>query len=125
MGASASTLPDEIDKDTFIKVAEGYNAVFFDKNCDAKGFIAKNKLLKLAKKTDVFLSHAWGKDQTGRDNHQRVKLINTALKERGLVTWFDEEQMAGDINDKMAGGIDNASCVAVFVSSNYMDKVGG
>ena len=38
-------------------------------------------------KTDVFLTHDWGVDQA---NHKRVAQINTALKAKGLITWFDE-----------------------------------
>ena len=45
---------------------------------------------EMALDTDVFLSHNWGKDESGRDNHQRVSLINKELKECGYETWFDE-----------------------------------
>ena len=41
--------------------------------------------------TDVFLSHNWGTDEEGRDNHERVALINEALNKLGYCTWFDEE----------------------------------
>ena len=46
--------------------------------------------------TDVFLSHNWRKDESGRDNHKRVSLINKWLKKRGYETWFDEEKMANN-----------------------------
>ena len=36
--------------------------------------------------TDVFLSHNWRKDESGRDNHKRVSLINKWLKKRGYET---------------------------------------
>ena len=49
----------------------------------------------------VFLTHDWGKDAEGRDNHKRVSKINKALKERGLITWFDEDRMEGSIVDAM------------------------
>ena len=52
----------------------------------------------MAARTDVFLSHDWGKDEYGRDNHQRVSLINDELKARGYKTWFDEEKLAGNID---------------------------
>lgn len=45
--------------------------------------------------TDVFLSHNWGEDIHGRDNHERVKKINKLLKDRGYKTWCDEEKMTG------------------------------
>jgi len=73
-------------------------------------------------KTDVFLSHDWG---VGGANHRRVAEINTALKARGLVTWFDEERMEGGVHDKMQEGIDNCKCVVVFITRKYMEKVAG
>mmetsp|Transcript_7241 Transcript_7241/g.10229 ORF Transcript_7241/g.10229 Transcript_7241/m.10229 type:complete len:478 (+) Transcript_7241:96-1529(+) len=73
-------------------------------------------------KTDVFLSHDWGVDHV---NHRRVAEINTALKARGLVTWFDEERMEGGVHDRMQEGIDNCKCVVVFITRKYMEKVAG
>ena len=49
--------------------------------------------------------------------------MNRALQARGLTTWFDEERMVGSVRDKMMEGIDNADCVAVFVTEAYRDKV--
>ena len=43
-------------------------------------------------KTDVFLTHDWGKDELGRGNHERVAVVNTALKELGYTTWFDSDR---------------------------------
>ena len=56
--------------------------------------------------TDVFLSHNWGKDESGRDNHYRLSLINKGLQELDDQTWFDKECMAGDIAEKMSKGIE-------------------
>ena len=39
-------------------------------------------------KSDVFLSHAWGSSQ---ETHKKVDKINTALKARGITTWFDTD----------------------------------
>jgi hypothetical protein len=78
------------------------------------------------KKTDAFLTHCWGTDELGRDVHARVLAINFFLsKKMGIVTWFDEEQMKGDVRSKMAEGIDNTQCMIVFVTKNYHDKVNG
>ena len=54
-------------------------------------------------KFDGFLSHNWGKNAS---NHDRVAYINDQLKKGGVETWFDEVQMAGDIDIDMsdAGG---------------------
>lgn len=45
---------------------------------------------KLDEKSDLngdmyaaFLTHDWGKDELGRDNHQRVAVINRALQANG------------------------------------------
>jgi hypothetical protein len=71
---------------------------------------------------DVFLSHDWGKDNI---NHEKVKIINKALKKKGLITWFDEEQMEGNIVTRMTEGIEKAKCVLVFITENYRKKVNG
>ena len=76
-------------------------------------------------KTDVFLTHDWGKDELGRGNHERVAVVNTALKELGYTTWFDSDRMTGDIMQQMAAGIDNTKVVLVFVTQRYAQKVGG
>jgi len=74
---------------------------------------------------DVFLTHDWGVDSEGRRTHERVALINKFLKTQGLKTWFDEDRMAGNVIDKMCAGIDDSDIIAVFVTQNYIDKVGG
>jgi len=75
--------------------------------------------------THVFLSHDWGKDANGRDNHARVGRINEGLRSRGFQTWFDAEMMHGNVVDKMASGIDNTAVVLAFITNNYISKVAG
>ena len=79
----------------------------------------------MASGTDVFLSHDWGNDESGRDNHQGVSLINQELKERGYLTWFDEEKIKGNIVDKMCKGIEQTKVVITFITKRYMEKVYG
>ena len=74
-------------------------------------------------RTDVFLSHNWGKDESGRDNHQRVAIINKELKARGYRTWFDEEKMSGSIDKEMAEGIAQTEGVIIFLTQKYDTKV--
>ena len=74
---------------------------------------------------DCFLSHNWGKDSEGRDNHARVVQIANALKAAGLRPWLDEELMAGDINNTMSEAIENSACVVCFVTSAYAQKASG
>ena len=72
--------------------------------------------------TEVFLSHNWGDDDLGRDNHARVVKINDLLVDAGYVTWCDSEQMIGDVVDRMVEGIDHTQAVIVFVTKRYMEK---
>ena len=48
--------------------------------------------------TDCFLTHDWGEDMA---NHRLVSRVNAKLKEKGIVTWFDEEKMDGNVRSKM------------------------
>lgn len=88
---------------------------------------AQQPLAELVRKHkyDCFLSHNWGKDELGRDNHARVVHIAGALKAAGLRPWLDEELMAGDINNTMSEAIDDSACVVVFVTENYVKKASG
>ena len=79
----------------------------------------------MAQTYDAFLAHDWGEDELGRNNHARVTKVNEALKQAGVVTWFDSDRMRGDINLQMADGLDAAAVVCVFVTQRYMDKVNG
>ena len=78
--------------------------------------------IETKKKTDCFLSHNWGDNNL---NHKKIATINSALQKRGLVTWFDENEMEGNIRFKMAEGIDNTKCVIVFITDQYRNKVNG
>jgi len=72
--------------------------------------------------TDCFLSHNWGEKSM---NHEKVKIINEALKQKGIKTWLDENKIDGNIRYKMAEGIDNTKCFIVFITREYRDKVNG
>ena len=76
-------------------------------------------------RTDIFLSHNWGNDEYGRNNHQRVSFINEKLKLSGFRTWFDEEQLTGNIDEEMARGIEETKGVIVFITQRYYNKVNG
>ena len=76
-------------------------------------------------KYEAFLSHDWGKDELGRNNHDRVKRIFQALKQRGLSLWFDEVYMEGDIDEAMCKGIEESKLVIIFITKRYMQKVAG
>ena len=83
-------------------------------------------MLRQAGKTfDLFLSHDWGIDEQARDNHERVQRLNALLQASGVTTWFDAEQMEGNIVDRMCDGIDRSTLVVICVTKNYIRKVAG
>jgi hypothetical protein len=72
-------------------------------------------------KYHVFLTHDWGEEAK---NHRRVSKINDILKSKyGLITWFDEDRMEGNIRNKMAKGIENSLSMIMFITSRYERKV--
>lgn len=102
-----------------------FNENEFNNIAEGQDYISKEDFLSaLYNKTDVFLTHDWGKE-LGMDNHARVGEINRRLQARGLTTWFDSEQMSGNVKKQMALGIDNAQCVIAFITKRYIEKVGG
>eukprot|EP00899_Mesostigma_viride_P006395 jgi/Mesvir1/15757/Mv03329-RA.1 len=72
---------------------------------------------------DLFLSHNWGLDNQGRDNHKRVTVINAALQAKGFTTWFDGQRMTGSVEKEMFDGIDGAGVVVIFLTRRYMEKI--
>ena len=83
---------------------------------------------KKNKTFDAFLSHNWGKDTRGRDNHARVlRLCQELGSKAGIKTWCDEYDMSctHNIQESMANGIDNSKKVIVFVTEEYIKKANG
>ena len=70
----------------------------------------------MAPVTDIFLSHNWGRDESCRNNHYRVSFINQELTKRGYETWFDEDEMAGNIAERMSEGIQQTKAVIIFLT---------
>ena len=54
-----------------------------------------------------------------------MKRLNQLIKEHGISTWFDEEQMTGDVREKMGEGIDTTRTMVVFITERYIEKVAG
>jgi hypothetical protein len=88
-------------------------------------YAAKNDLRDTIVKYAAFLSHDRGKDSQGRDNHDRVVRMSRALHERGIQVWIDDAEMSGDIDTKAIEGIDRSAIVLLFITLNFMVKVGG
>jgi hypothetical protein len=74
---------------------------------------------------DVFLSHDWGIDELGRNNHHRVKRINEKLKAKGINTWFDEDrlQIGSNIRNEMTAAIAKSRVILFHITENYRNKV--
>lgn len=102
MGSAASmNIPERMDKETCRSVlGAGFDNDFFDRLADESGTLSRASLLRAMDCTDVFLTHDWGKE-LNQDNHQRVGIINAALKRKGLITWFDDDRMTGNIKVNM------------------------
>lgn len=75
------------------------------------------------KKKQIFLSHAWGEDKEGRDNHQRVIQLANKLKKNGYTVWIDEEQMFGNIDKAIMEGIKNCDIVIFCLTDKYLKKI--
>ena len=86
--ASISQLPLYVDKE--LCIANGISEEDFRSTSVDSRAITREEFLKLLQITDVFLSHNWGPDESGRDNHERVSKLNEALKSKGIKTWFDK-----------------------------------
>jgi hypothetical protein len=72
---------------------------------------------------DVFISYASDRDDEGRDNHARAKRLNEGLQKLKVKTWFDDEQMQGNILQRMAEGIQRSAVALICVTRKYMEKV--
>ena len=71
----------------------------------------------------LFLSHAWALDDIGRDNHARVQRLLCALERLGWSTWFDENNIGGNMDASVADGIEQATAVIVCLTKKYCEKI--
>jgi hypothetical protein len=125
MGASASLIPMNIDKETFQRITGGtFNDHLFDTYAIA-GVISRDKLIELSQTRDCFLSHNWGPDTQGRDNHARVARISQGLKVKGFSTHFEDVKVEGSgMLVSLIDGVDKSRCIINFVTQFYMDCIG-
>ena len=42
---------------------------------------------------DIFISHAWGKDELDRDNHERCKILANKLINKGYTVWIGSNEI--------------------------------
>ena len=92
-------------------------------------YINKLNLLKIIvfiiyMKKQLFLSHNWGKNILGEDNHEKVKTINNMLTNLfGWSTWFDEIDMGWNLDGSMYKGICECDIALVFLTQKYITKI--
>lgn len=72
----------------------------------------------------LFLSHNWGTNEEGVDNHKRVKYLKDILiNQYGWTTWFDEDDMGWNIDGSMYKGISECELACVFLTKKYILKI--
>lgn len=74
-------------------------------------------------KKQLFFSHTWRPDNLGRNTHERVYELVKSIRNYGWTTWFDEENMYGNIDAAMTEGIDNAEVVIICLTETYIKKI--
>lgn len=125
MGAAASTIPMQIDKATFRRLSGGtINDAIFDAN-STNGIMSRDKLMELANMRDCLLSHDFGIDQYGRNVHERVMVINNALRAKGLITWYDEQKPTVEVVNHVTTAINRSRSIVCFFTKAYFEKVVG
>lgn len=72
---------------------------------------------------DIFISHAWGKDELDRDNHERCKILANKLINKGYTVWIDSNEIYGNIDSSIMKGINNCKIVLVCLTKKYCDKI--
>tara|TARA_Y100000816_G_C26046116_1_gene548203 strand:- start:54 stop:710 length:657 start_codon:yes stop_codon:yes gene_type:complete len=72
---------------------------------------------------DIFISHAWGDDSNGRNNHTRSKEIADLLISKGYSVWFDSYDMCGNIDSSIMNGINNCGIFIICISEKYFAKI--
>ena len=72
---------------------------------------------------DIFITHNWGLDSHGRDNHKRCKLLAEELILRGYKVWMDENNIVKNIDNKIMEGISNSKIVLLCLTEQYCKKI--
>ena len=72
---------------------------------------------------DIFISHAWGKDELDRDNHERCKILADKLIQDGYSVWVDANDLHGNIDSSIMKGINNCKIVLICLTKRYCDKI--
>jgi len=73
----------------------------------------------------VFISHNWGEDSSGRDNHQRVLKIAQFLQYHGLKVFLDdwEAHRYSSKDEAMIDGMRRSGVVLMFLTQKYIERI--
>ena len=71
----------------------------------------------------IFISHAWGKDDLDRDNHKRCRELCDTLILKGYTVWIDQYDMYGNIDSAIMKGINNCNVVIICLTEKYCNKI--
>lgn len=77
----------------------------------------------MSKSKDIFITHNWGLDNQGRDNHIRCKMLAEQLILRGYTVWIDEKDMIKNIDYKIMEGISKSKIVLLCLTEEYCKKI--
>ncbi|CAJ1417760.1 unnamed protein product, partial [Effrenium voratum] len=74
---------------------------------------------------DCFVSHNWGKDSQGRDNHQRVMQIAGKLEQHGIQVFLQDREAHrySSADEAMVDGMRRSALALVFVTRTYIQKI--
>ena len=72
---------------------------------------------------DIFISHTWRKDNSGRDNHDRCMLLCNMLRSYGYSIWFDHYDMGRDVDNSITTAIENCIVFVVCLTRAYCNKI--
>lgn len=126
------SIPARVDRKSFheLCVKHGHGKCddsVFTNLCDDEQLIDREKLMRMARYTDLYLSHESGIDSNGRYTLDRVKAINMALRRSGFITWMSDEQAMKscifDPKERAVEGIEKTQVMLVFITKRYSDMV--
>jgi hypothetical protein len=72
---------------------------------------------------DIFISHAWGINEEGKNNHESCKKICNKLISNGYSVWFDDYEMVGNIDKNIIKGINGCKVVIICLTEKYINKI--
>lgn len=88
-------------------------------------WLANARLHNKRRRYDCFLSHNWGPDCKGRDNHARATRIAMFLRNHGLEVFFDDWEMHRyrNIDEAMVRGMEHATITIILLTRKYISKI--